>query len=135
MYRREKYSVSDLKAHVIFVVKYRQDILSADGLKVIEEACRSVALKMNFQVLEFEGDTDYVHVLIEYPPKLAISQMVNALKGVSSRRYGLAGFPKPNGKEALWSARHFTVSVGGAPVEGLKQHIQDQKKLFQNYGA
>ena len=43
---------------------------------------------MNFQVLEFNGEDNHVHALIEYPPKLSISQIVNALKGVSSRRYG-----------------------------------------------
>jgi REP element-mobilizing transposase RayT len=48
---------------------------------------------MNFQILEFKGESDHIHALIEYPPKLSISQIVNALKGVSSRRYGQAGYP------------------------------------------
>ena len=46
---------------------------------------------MDFQVLEFSGEGNYVHALIEYPPKRSVSQTVNALKGVSSRRYGQAG--------------------------------------------
>lgn len=128
IYRRENHSVSDLKAHLIFVAKYRQKVLSADGLAVIEEACRTVALKMGFQVLEFNGETDHVHLLVEYPPKLSISQMVNALKGVSSRRYGQAGMPKPHGKKALWTPAHFCSSVGGAPIEVLRQYIESQKK-------
>jgi putative transposase len=82
---------------------------------------------MGFQILEFNGDADHVHIWIEYPPKLAISQMVNALKGVSSRRYGQAGYPKPDGKKALWNPSHFAVSVGGAPIEVLKQYIRDRK--------
>lgn len=48
---------------------------------------------MNFQVLEFNGEADHIHVLIEYPPKLSISSIVNALKGVSSRRYGTGWLP------------------------------------------
>jgi putative transposase len=54
--------------------------------------------------------------------------MVNALKGVSSRRYGQSGFQKPYGKEALWSPSYFVSSVGGAPLEILKQYIQGQLK-------
>jgi putative transposase len=51
---------------------------------------------MNFQILEFDGEQNHVHALIEYPPKLSISQIVNALKGVSSRRYLQAGYKKPH---------------------------------------
>ena len=68
------------------------------------------------------------HALIEYPPKLSISQMVNALKGVSSRRYGQAGHPKPYGEDALWSPSYFVSSVGGAPIEVLQQYIKGQEK-------
>ena len=127
-YRRENHSVSDLKAHLIFVTQYRQTVLSAEGLNVIESACNTVALKMDFQILAFNGEADHVHLLVEYPPKLSISQIVNALKGVASRRYGQAGLPKPKGKAALWTPAHFSVSVGGAPIEGLKRYIQDQEK-------
>ncbi len=127
-YRRENHSVSDLKAHLIFVTKYRQKVLTAAGLAVVESACRAVAAKMNFQVLEFNGEADHVHLLVEYPPKLSISQMVNALKGVSSRRYGQAGLPKPYGKKSLWTPAHCSASVGGAPLAVLKQYIQRQEK-------
>lgn len=70
---------------------------------------------MGFNVLEFNGEANHVHALIEYPHKLSISQIVNSLKGVSSRRYGQAGYKKPD-TEALWSPSYFAVSVGGAPI-------------------
>ncbi|MBR8832233.1 MAG: IS200/IS605 family transposase, partial [Chlorogloea purpurea SAG 13.99] len=83
---------------------------------------------MDFHIQEFNGETDHIHVLIEYPPKLSISVMVNSLKGVSSRRYGQAGYSKPYGKDALWSPSYFVSSVGGAPLEILKAYIQNQRK-------
>ncbi len=83
---------------------------------------------MGFEIREFNGEVDHIHCLIEYPPKLSISVMVNSLKGVSSRRYGQAGFPKPYGKDALWSPSYFVSLVGGAPLEVLKQYIQNQEK-------
>ena len=94
---------------------------------MIEESFKTVAQKMNFRILEFNGESDHVHALIEYPPKLSISQMVNALKGVSSRRYGQAGNKKPH-KESLWSPSYFATSVGGAPLSILKQYIKNQSR-------
>ena len=126
--RKERHGVSDLKAHLVCVTKYRQKVLTNVGLELIEKSFKEVANKMNFQVLEFNGESDHIHVLIEYPPKLSISLIVNSLKGVSSRRYGQAGYPKPYGKSALWSPIYFVSAVGGAPLEVLKSYIKKQQK-------
>jgi putative transposase len=126
--RKDRHSISSLKTHLICVVKYRRKILTSESLAVIEKSFNEVAVKMNFQIQEFNGESDHIHALIEFPPKLSISQIVNALKGVSSRRYGQAGHPKPYGKDALWSPSYFVSSVGGAPLEVLKQYMQNQEK-------
>jgi putative transposase len=94
----------------------------------IEKSFMEVAKKMNFDLVEFNGESDHVHLLISYLPKLSISAMVNALKGFSSRKYGQLGFPKPYGKTALWSPSYFVSSIGGAPIEVLKGYIQNQQK-------
>ena len=72
-------------------------ILTEESLKVIEDSAKEVARKMDKKILELSGASDHVHCLIEYPPKLAISLIVNTIKGVSSRMYGEAGF-----SNALW---------------------------------
>jgi putative transposase len=62
---------------------------------------------MDLGILEFNGEADYVHVLIEYPPKLSISKIVNFLKGVSSPMYGKAGEREAEvDAYALWSPRN-----------------------------
>ena len=103
-------------------------MFSAEELKLIEEVFHHVAEQMNFQILEINGEAEHLHAGIEYPPKLSISKIVNALKGVSSRRYGQAGFKKPHGQTALWSPSYFAVSVGGAPIEVVIQYIKDQSR-------
>lgn len=127
IFRRERHSVTDLKAHLVCITKYRRSVFTGESINLIEKSFREVAEKMNFQVLEFNGEDNHVHALIEYPPKLSISQIVNALKGVSSRRYGQAGYKKPH-REALWSPSYFAISVGGAPLEILKEYIKNQEK-------
>ncbi len=113
--------------HLVCVTKYRRSVFTSESLGLIEKSFREVAQKMDFVVLEFNGESNHVHALIEYPPKLSVSQIVNALKGVSSRRYGQAGYKKLH-KEALWSPSYFAVSVGGAPIEVLKRYIRNQEK-------
>ncbi len=127
-FRRERHSVSDLKIHLVCVTKYRRSVFTLESLALIEESFLDVAKKMGFQILEFNGETDHIHAVIEYPPKLSISQIVNSLKGVSSRMYGKAGFKKPYGKDALWSPSYFVSSVGGAPIEVLKKYVENQEK-------
>ena len=126
--KKERHSVSSLKIHLVFVTKYRKKLLTKASLDVIEKSFIEVAKKMNFDLVEFNGESDHVHLLISYLPKLSISAMVNALKGVSSRKYGQLGFPKPYGKTALWSPSYFVSSIGGAPIEVLKGYIQNQQK-------
>ncbi len=119
-FRKERLSVSDIKVHLVCVTKYRRRVFTAESLDLIEKSFKEVAIKMDFQVQEFNGEPDHVHAVVEFPPKLSISQIVNALKGVPSRRYGQAGYQKPYGKDALWSPSYFISSVGGAPLEVLK---------------
>jgi len=128
LFRKERHSVTDLKIHLVCITKYRQSVLTSESLAMIENSFREVAVKMDFQVLEFNGEANHIYALIEFPPKLSVSQIVNALKGVSSRRYGQAGYKKPFGKDALWSPSYYSSSVGGAPIEVLKRYIQDQEK-------
>ncbi len=125
--RKERHSITDLKIHLVCVTKYHQSVFTAKSLDLIEKSFTEVATKMNFQVLEFNGEGNHVHSLIEYPPKLSVSQIVNALKGVSSRRYGQAGFKKPH-QQSLWSPSYFAVCVGGAPLAILKEYIKNLEK-------
>jgi len=127
-YRRERHSVTDLKVHLVCVAKYRGEVFSNQEIGLLESVFRNIAEKMDLQILEFNGEEEHIHALVEYPPKLSVSEIVNALKGVSSRRHGQAGFKKPHGKAALWSPSYFAVSVGGAPIEVLIQYIKDQSR-------
>lgn len=107
-------------------MKYRKPILTSESLEVIHQSFKRVALQMNFKLIEFNGEADHVHTVIEYPPKLSVSTIVNHLKGVSSRMYGKAGHRKPS-STALWSPSYFASSVGGAPLSILKEYVQNQR--------
>lgn len=90
-----------------------------------ESACE----KLDCRIIEFDGEEDHVHVLVEYPPKLAISVLVNNLKSTSSRRIRLLNghIPRLSKSAALWSRSYFACSAGGATIETLKAYVEGQK--------
>lgn len=126
-YRSERHSVTNLQVHLVCMSKYRYSVFCNQGLKNIEASFRSVAEKMDFQILEFNGEGNHVHALIEYPPKLSVSQLCNHLKGVSSRMYRKGGFKCPS-TTAVWEPSYFADSVGGASLETLIQYIRNQAR-------
>ncbi len=142
-YRRGKHSVTLLHTHLVFVTKYRkkrtarsevssdlrteQVIFTLEQVDYLSEVCNQVAKTMDFKILEINGEEEHIHLLIEYPPKLSISQIVNALKGVSSRMLRKKYNLNSNTKH-LWSPSYFAVSCGGAPLEKVKQYINNQQK-------
>jgi putative transposase len=80
------------------------------------------------RLVEFGGESDHVHLLIDYPPKIAISKLVNSLKGVSSRllRKEFPLLSTFSLKNQLWSPSYFAGSCGGAPLTIIKQYIENQ---------
>ena len=74
----------------------------------------------------------HVHLLVNYPPKIAVSALVNSLKGVSSRMIRKKNDPGIRAKSwggALWSPSYFAASCGGAPIGIIRQYIERQQAL------
>jgi putative transposase len=88
-----------------------------------------VCLDFEAQLVEVNGEAEHVHLLINYPPKHSVSTLVNSLKGVSSRllRLERPDIEKRYWKNVLWSPSYFAASCGGAPLEVLKQYVEQQK--------
>ncbi|VAW11320.1 Mobile element protein [hydrothermal vent metagenome] len=96
----------------------------------MEEVFIHICEKFETELVEFNGEQDHIHLLINYPPKVPITKIVNALKGVSSRRLR-QNYPSMASKfykGVLWSPSYFAGSVGGAPIETLKQYIEQQNR-------
>ncbi|XYX40247.1 IS200/IS605 family transposase [Candidatus Erwinia dacicola] len=128
--RRGRHCVFLMHVHLVFVAKYRRQIFDLDAIKKLRSYFASVCADFDVELVEMDGECDYVHLLINYPPKLAISNLVNSLKGVSSRllrrdrsdialRYYYKG--------VLWTPSYFASSCGGAPISIIRQYIEQQQ--------
>ena len=128
--RTGKHVVFLLHAHLVFFAKYRRAVFTAEMLNCLNNIFHSVCNDFEAQLVEFDGKGDHVHLLINYPPKISISKLVNSLKGVSSRilrRDFKEEISKLLWKNVLWSPSYFCGSCGGAPLNIVKEYIHQQE--------
>ena len=120
-----------MHVHLVFVTKYRHKVFTDRHLTRCEEIMRAVCEDFEAELVEFNGENNHVHLLVNLPPKAAVSKLVNSLKGVSSRRLPQE-FPDLVRHywraQRLWSGSYFAGSVGGAPLSIVKQHIEQQNR-------
>lgn len=118
----------NMHVHLVFVTKYRKTIFTKVILNSLRDLFEKVCNDFESEMIEMEGERDHVHVLIHYPPKVPVAKLVNSLKGVSSRRLKQLHpeITKHYWKNALWSPSYFSSSCGGAPIEIIRQYIEQQ---------
>lgn len=111
-------SKSNLKAHIILVSKYRHklfnDPIKEDTKNIIQE----IANKSDFEIIEMETYIDHIHIMIQYEPKLSISQIVRRIKQSSSKELWKIHKDFLNTKywyrKCLWTDGYFVCSIGEA---------------------
>ena len=127
--RKGRHVVFELHAHIVFVPRYRKRIFDRDALQLLQQSFAGVCADFETTLTEFNGEADHVHLLVNYPPKVALSGLVNSLKGVSARRLRASrpDIMRKYWKGGLWSASYFVASVGGAPIAVLRRYIEGQQ--------
>lgn len=129
-YRRGRHCVFGLHVHLVFVLKYRRQAITPRVLLALRESFSKICSDFEATLKECDGENDHVHVLIEYPPKVAVSSLVNSLKGASSRTIRKKQFPEIRQSlygRHFWSPSYFAASCGGAPLDILKSYIRGQQ--------
>jgi putative transposase len=99
-------------------------------LTTLRSIFSSVCADFEVELVEFHGEDDHVHLRVNYPPKVAVSNLVNSLKGVSSRMIRKKNYPGIRKKlwgGALWPPSYFAGSCGGGPVAVIRQYIEQQQ--------
>ncbi len=128
--RHGRHCVFNLYVHLVFITKYRRGVFTKAILDELRAVFDSVCKDFEAELIEFDGEDDHVHLLVNYPPKVAVSVLVNSLKGVSSRVIRKQHSAALAGKlwgGALWSPSYFAGSCGGAPIEIIRQYIEQQR--------
>ncbi len=130
--RKGSHSVFSVRLHFVFVTHYRRKAINAPMLKPIGEMCEQVCRKMDCELLEFSGEADHVHLLVDFHPKNSISAVAGSLKAATARTMKRT-FPAEVSKfywgtTSFWSKSYYVANSGGAPIEKLRQYINSQNK-------
>ncbi|MGH8181943.1 MAG: IS200/IS605 family transposase [Steroidobacteraceae bacterium] len=127
--RHGRHCVYKMHVHLVFVTKYRRRVFDAAAIDALRDIFQSVCRDLEATLVQMDGEDDHVHLLVEYPPKVPVSSLVNSLKGVSSRllRQRRHDTAKHYCKGVLWSPSYFAASCGGAPIAIIRQYIEQQK--------
>jgi putative transposase len=128
-YRTGRHCVFAMHVHLVFVTKYRRNVFTEAALADLRAIFASVCEDFDASLVEMDGEADHVHLLVNYQPKVAVSVLVNSLKGVSSRRLRQMRpeLARRYWRGALWSPSYFAASCGGAPISIIRQYIEQQR--------
>ncbi|MBD0347127.1 MAG: IS200/IS605 family transposase [Coleofasciculus sp. Co-bin14] len=124
-------SVSDLKVHLVLTTKYRRKVFNTEMLNRLHEILEDLLSKWDCKLVEFNGEADHVHVLFQYHPDIALSNLVNNLKSVTSRklRQEFADYlASIYWKDVFWNGSYFVASCGGVTISTLRQYIENQSR-------
>lgn len=129
-FRPGRHCVFALHVHLVFVTKYRRKVLSGVAHETLRNLFIRICEDFEARLVESNGEDDHVHLLVEYPPKVAIAKLVNSLKGVSSRRLRVLHpeIAQRYYQGVLWSPSYFAASCGGAPLSIIRQYVENQRQ-------
>ena len=119
----------DLKVDLVWVPKYRKKVLCGAVAVRVRDLLRQIAMEHELEIISGKVAGDHTHVFIGYRPTQQISQMVQWLKGISSRML-LQEFPhlrKQFWGRHVWARGYLAVSSGRITDEMVQQYIEEQE--------
>ena len=123
------HSVYNLSYHLIIVTKYRKKIFNQEILTMLKDIVESIIEGYDCELIEFNGEEDHIHILLESKPNIKLSQLINSIKTVTARQLNKKLKTKHN---HLWSPSYFIVSCGNVKLEVLKRYVNNQKSCPPN---
>lgn len=126
-YKSNNNVVYSCKYHVVWCPKYRRKVLVGNIAERLKELIAQKAAEINAEVIEMEVMPDHVHLLIEVDPQYGINRAVRHIKGASSHALRSEFQSLKSRLPTLWTNSYFVSTVGGAPLEIIKQYIENQE--------
>jgi len=127
---KTRYSIYNLNYHIVWIPKYRRKLFTGQMELRLGEIIRESCIRNNISVLALEIMPDHIHLFVSAPPRWSPSEIVNIIKGYSSRkmRQEFSQLKKMI-KDELWTRTYFIGSAGTVTKETIKKYIAEQKNL------
>lgn len=126
-YHSDNKMIYSCQYHVIFCTKYRRKVLSDNIIKRMKELIIEKQNIYQYSIIELEIMPDHIHLLIDINPKIGIYNVINKIKGYTSRILREEFSELKTKLPSLWTHSKFISTVGAASLETVKKYIEDQK--------
>jgi putative transposase len=128
-YRKGAHTRHDLKVHLVWIPKYRKKILIGEVARRVRDVIRQVAMEHELEIISGKVARDHVHVLVAYRPHQSISDIVQWLKGISSRilLQEFAHLRKQCWGRHLWARGYFATTTGNITDSMVEEYIAEQE--------
>lgn len=127
VYKSNSNIVYSCKYHVVWCPKYRRKILTNGIDTRLKELLFEYDANISVDIMEMEIMPDHVHILMEVEPQFGIHKAVKSLKGYTSKVLRDEYPSLKTRMPSLWTNSYFVSTVGGAPLDVIKQYIENQK--------
>jgi putative transposase len=127
-YRESSHTVYDLKYHIVWITKYRKPILTGDIAARARELIREICKSKDIEIIKGHISRDHVHVFVSVPPHISVSQLVQWLKGKTSRKMMMEykSLSRMFWGRPIWARGYFVASSGNVTDEVIIQYIEQQ---------
>lgn len=126
-YAKNAGAVFSLKFHLVWCPKYRRPVLTPPVDGRLRALLAEIADERGVTIHAAEVMPDHVHLFVEADPTLCVAEVVNRLKGRTSRLLRQE-FPALRSRlPTLWSRSYFAASVGAVSEATIRRYIAAQK--------
>ncbi len=133
--RKSSHPVFCIHLHIVLVTKYRRKVITSGILERMQQIFTDLCQQQKSILIEFNGESDHVHLLVNISPDNHISEFVKVLKSSSSRlirKEFKSHVDKFYKKPVFWSSSYFVNSSGGVSLDVLKKYIKQQDSPSKN---
>lgn len=127
-YKSVSHTRYDIKYHIVWITKYRKPIMEGAIADRLRELVRQICQQNEVTIIKGHISKDHIHILVSCSPSLAVSRLVQKLKGASSHKLfsEFAHLRKQYWGQHLWSRGYFVATTGTITDEIIKEYIENQ---------
>ncbi|MBM4053747.1 MAG: IS200/IS605 family transposase [Planctomycetes bacterium] len=129
-YRKSSHTVYDIKYHIVWITKYRKPVLRGEIAERVRDLVRQIWRAKDIEILKGHVSANHVHIFVSVPPHISVSELVQSLKGKTSRKLLMEykSLSRAYWGRHIWARGYFVASSGNVTDEVIIKYIEEQGK-------
>ncbi len=133
-YRKTSHVIYDCKYHIVWITKYRYPVLTGNVALRARELIRQICNANEVEIIVGSVGSDHIHLMVSVPPNLALSKLIQYLKGATSRKLQqeFSDLSKRYWGQHIWARGYWVATTGNVTDEIIREYIQNQQQESNN---